>query len=121
MITLAAINDIPNLYRKYNTIIDKNVPINPIRIPSIIKGHLINQSVAPTNFIIPTSFLLAYTVSLVVFIIRNIDTPINIMNKTVPIILVNFIILCIVSILSCSSLTLSTPSKSLTAYLIAGA
>ena len=28
MITLAAINDITNLYRKYNAIIDKNVPIN---------------------------------------------------------------------------------------------
>ena len=72
------------LYAKYNMTLDANEPTAPIIIPSITKGHLINQSVAPTNFIIPTSLLLEYTVSLIVFIIRNTDTPTNTINNPIP-------------------------------------
>ena len=50
---------------------------SPIIIPSTIKGHLIKLFVAPTYFIIDISFLLAYTVSFIVFEIINILTAIN--------------------------------------------
>ena len=73
----------------------------PMIIPSITNGHLINQSVAPTNFIIPTSLLLEYTANLIVFIIKNIDTPINTKNNITPNICTKSTTLLIFSINSC--------------------
>src|SRR5471030_500390 len=72
------------LYATNNTTQDRAAPMNPITIPSITNGHLINQSVAPTNFIIPTSLLLENTVNFVVFIIKKIETPTNIANNQNP-------------------------------------
>ena len=46
------------IYTKYNNMHERTAPIDPIITPSITNGHLINQSVAPTNFMIPTSLLL---------------------------------------------------------------
>ena len=46
------------LYAKNNATHANTAPTRPITIPSMTNGHLINQSVAPTNFIIPTSLLL---------------------------------------------------------------
>ena len=57
--------------------IDNAPDINPIIIPSTINGHLIKAFVAPTYFIIEISFLLAYTVSFIVFEIINTLTIIN--------------------------------------------
>ncbi len=42
-----------------------------------MNGHLIKLSVAPTYFIIDISFLLACTVSFIVFAIINIDINTN--------------------------------------------
>lgn len=50
---------------------------SPMIIPSTINGHLIKLFVAPTYFIIEISFLLAYTVSFIVFEIINMLTAIN--------------------------------------------
>ena len=47
---LLAINPNTPLYIKYSIAVASNEPTAPIIIPSITKGHLINQSVAPTNF-----------------------------------------------------------------------
>ena len=52
--------------------------ISPINIPSTINGHLIKPLVAPTYFIIEISFLLACTVSLIVFVMINIEINTNI-------------------------------------------
>ena len=65
--TLCAIN-------KYNVAIIPNdiaPEIKPIIIPSTANGHLIKPFVAPTYFIIEISFLLAYTVSFIIFDIIN--------------------------------------------------
>ena len=97
------------LYAKYNNILDNNEPIAPITIPSITNGHLINQSVAPTNFIIPTSLLLEYTVSFIVFMIKNTDTPTNTTNRPIPTIWTTSTNLLIVSITSCWFPIPSTP------------
>ena len=71
-------------------IIDIAPDIIPIIIPSTIKGHLIKLFVAPTYFIIDISFLLACTVSFIVFDIINIEIIINIASITPVIILIPF-------------------------------
>ena len=53
-----------------------NAPIKPISAPSIRNGHLINQFVAPTNFMISISVLLEKMVIRMVLAIKN--TAVNI-------------------------------------------
>ena len=62
------------LYPPIITPIEITEPMMPIAIPSIINGHLINQSVAPTNFIILISLRRVNTVSFMVFDMINIET-----------------------------------------------
>jgi hypothetical protein len=51
----------------YNKTIDMIELITPFITPSVTKGNLINNGVAPTNFIICISVSLEKTVSLIVF------------------------------------------------------
>ena len=90
--------------------IDIILEINPITIPSIMNGVLINPLVAPTYFIIEISFLLACTVSFIVFEIINSEIKINIAKIVNVTTLIAFPTLDYVSIvldLFCISFTLS--------------
>ena len=85
----------------------------PIIIPSTINGHLMKPFVAPTYFIIEISFLLACTVSFIVFAIMNTDITISSTSITAETILTPFVTFISASIvLSLSSIffTFSKPS-----------
>ena len=87
-----------------------NAEITPIIIPSIINGPLIKPFVAPTYFIIDISFLLAYTVSFIVYEIIKIEIIISNTSSTNVIVWIDWAIfdkLEIVSFLVLISSTLS--------------
>lgn len=119
------------LYTPPTIAIDIKLDIRPIIIPSTINGQRINPFVAPTYFIIDISFLLACTVSFIVFEIINIDiiisnskiTPVTILIPfaksnnvdTVSSLLVIFTTFSIFEIWSCISL-LFDKSVTVTTY-----
>lgn len=74
------------LYAKPIISIEIKPATTPIIIPSTINGQRIKLFVAPTYFIIDISFLLACTVSFIVFDIINVD--INTSNTIITILVI---------------------------------